>query len=71
MKVSLNNLKTLLIICTVVTGLQRETTIMVQEQQGKLYITVNIHGSFGTGGQRYADQILAEFKGKLQERLKI
>lgn len=54
----------------VITGVIKSANLMVRQEEGKLYVNVNVWGTFGTGGQTYADRMANEFKEKLQEKLK-
>jgi hypothetical protein len=49
------------------TGLTRTADIKVSKGKDKLYIDVAVSGDFRTGGQAYADRLLRQFKGELQE----
>jgi hypothetical protein len=49
------------------TGLTRTADVKVSKGKNKIYIDVAVSGDFRTGGQAYADRVLGQFKGELQE----
>ncbi len=45
-------------------------SITAEHKKDKLYVNVVVHGTFGTGEDKYSQEILNEFKNKLTSRLK-
>ena len=45
-------------------------SITAEHKKDKLYVNVVVHGTFGTGEDKYSQEILKEFKNKLASKLK-